>query len=259
MSGDLIRIFDTTLRDGEQSPGCSMNLKEKLGLARQLERLGVDVIEAGFPVASDGAFDSVRAIANELDQVIVCGLARTGKLDIDRAGEAVRCLPDTRVAPQQSIDVVRGAPGFGLEVMNKPLASEVSLGVDNAGRKFDVVLNDGVVHRWASDLDHLEARRTAQHTVTDFWRLEEAVPGVQPHRFALVFVCHVDPAPCAEYHLETDPMEVHVVGNITAIGDEYVRGDEAATPTVGKDVAVAHSGTTNAELVAGPDDRKARH
>ena len=92
MSSETIRIFDTTLRDGEQSPGCSMNLKEKLALARQLERLGVDVIEAGFPIASDGDFDSVQAIARELDHVIVCGLARTGKLDVERAGQAGRQL-----------------------------------------------------------------------------------------------------------------------------------------------------------------------
>ena len=97
MSGDLIRIFDTTLRDGEQSPGCSMNLNEKLALARQLERLGVDVIEAGFPIASDGDFDSVRAIAKVLDNVIVCGLARTGKLDIERAGQAVESAKKPRI------------------------------------------------------------------------------------------------------------------------------------------------------------------
>jgi 2-isopropylmalate synthase len=97
MSGDLIRIFDTTLRDGEQSPGCSMNLKEKLALARQLERLGVDVIEAGFPVASDGDFDSVQAIARELDHVIVCGLARTGTLDVERAGQAVESGKNPRI------------------------------------------------------------------------------------------------------------------------------------------------------------------
>ena len=89
MSGDLIRIFDTTLRDGEQSPGCSMNLGEKLRLARQLEKLGVDVIEAGFPIASEGDFESVRAIAGELRDTTVCGLARTGKDDVERAGRAL--------------------------------------------------------------------------------------------------------------------------------------------------------------------------
>jgi len=63
---EIVRIFDTTLRDGEQSPGCSMNLAEKLTLARQLERLGVDVLEAGFPIASDGDFEAVQAIAREV-------------------------------------------------------------------------------------------------------------------------------------------------------------------------------------------------
>src|SRR5262249_42506159 len=75
-------IFDTTLRDGEQSPGCSMNLAEKLTLARQLERLGVDVIEAGFPIASDGDFEAVRAIARDVRGVSICGLARTGTADV---------------------------------------------------------------------------------------------------------------------------------------------------------------------------------
>jgi 2-isopropylmalate synthase len=86
---EQIRIFDTTLRDGEQSPGCSMNLQEKVALARQLERLGVDVIEAGFPIASDGDFESVQAIAKELERTVVCGLARTGEMDVERAARAV--------------------------------------------------------------------------------------------------------------------------------------------------------------------------
>ena len=91
MSDDKrIRIFDTTLRDGEQSPGCSMNLAEKLTLARQLERLGVDVIEAGFPIASEGDFEAVRAIAGELRRRrSVAGLARTSQADIERAGRAL--------------------------------------------------------------------------------------------------------------------------------------------------------------------------
>lgn len=97
MNDRRIRIFDTTLRDGEQSPGCSMNLQEKLALARQLERLGVDVIEAGFPIASDGDFESVRAIAKELEQTIVCGLARTGELDVERAAQAVESARHPRI------------------------------------------------------------------------------------------------------------------------------------------------------------------
>jgi len=97
MSTEYIRIFDTTLRDGEQSPGCSMNLPEKLQLARQLERLGVDIIEAGFPIASDGDFESVQAIANELKETSVCGLARTGREDVERAAAALEKAARPRI------------------------------------------------------------------------------------------------------------------------------------------------------------------
>jgi 2-isopropylmalate synthase len=97
MSDTEIRIFDTTLRDGEQSPGCSMNLQEKLTLARQLERLGVDVIEAGFPIASDGDFESVQAIAKEIRGSIICGLARTGEMDVERAAQAVEAARHPRI------------------------------------------------------------------------------------------------------------------------------------------------------------------
>ena len=72
---DHIRIFDTTLRDGEQSPGATLNLQEKLEIAHQLEALGVDIIEAGFPISSPGDFESVQAIAAELQSAVCCGLA----------------------------------------------------------------------------------------------------------------------------------------------------------------------------------------
>ncbi len=94
---EIIRIFDTTLRDGEQSPGCSMNLSEKLALARQLERLGVDVIEAGFPIASEGDFESVRAVAKEVRGASICGLARTGPDDIERAAQALEDAARPRI------------------------------------------------------------------------------------------------------------------------------------------------------------------
>ncbi len=97
MPVERIRIFDTTLRDGEQSPGCSMNVGEKLQLARQLERLGVDVIEAGFPIASEGDYESVLAIARELRGASICGLARTGREDIERAGRAVEPAAKPRI------------------------------------------------------------------------------------------------------------------------------------------------------------------
>jgi len=89
VKGTII-IFDTTLRDGEQSPGCSMQPNEKLHLAMQLEKLGVDVIEAGFPVASDGDFLSVQQIAREVRRCSICGLARANYPDIDRAWEAIK-------------------------------------------------------------------------------------------------------------------------------------------------------------------------
>src|SRR5688572_30361145 len=84
-----IRIFDTTLRDGEQCPGASMTSAEKLEVAHQLARLKVDIIEAGFPISSPGDFESVRQIAREVRGPVICGLARARKEDIDRAGEAV--------------------------------------------------------------------------------------------------------------------------------------------------------------------------
>src|SRR6202521_4222937 len=92
MAMDPVRIavFDTTLRDGEQSPGCSMNHQEKLRLAHQLDRLGVDVIEAGFPIASDGDFAAVKAIAAVIRRPIIAGLARACRPDIERAWEALQ-------------------------------------------------------------------------------------------------------------------------------------------------------------------------
>jgi 2-isopropylmalate synthase len=85
-----VRVFDTTLRDGEQSPGISLNKQEKLEIAHQLARLGVDIIEAGFPITSPGDFESVQAISREVEGPVICGLARTSKQDIDAAWEAVR-------------------------------------------------------------------------------------------------------------------------------------------------------------------------
>ena len=88
--GRRIIIFDTTLRDGEQSPGCSMNTKEKMDLARQLEKLRVDVIEAGFPIASEDDFDAVKLISQKIRTPIIAALARTKDVDIDRASEALK-------------------------------------------------------------------------------------------------------------------------------------------------------------------------
>jgi len=94
---DKVLIFDTTLRDGEQAPGASMNEKEKLEIAFALERLGVDIIEAGFPVISRGDFDSVTSVAKNIKKSTVCGLARSIKKDIDAAHEALKLAKKKRI------------------------------------------------------------------------------------------------------------------------------------------------------------------
>jgi 2-isopropylmalate synthase len=101
MNDDIVRIFDTTLRDGEQAPGCSMNVDEKRQVARQLARLGVDVIEAGFPAASPGDWDAVRAIAEDAKDwpvaPIICGLARATRKDIEAAATALATADKRRI------------------------------------------------------------------------------------------------------------------------------------------------------------------
>jgi len=92
-----IKIFDTTLRDGEQSPGYSMNESEKLRLARQLEKLGVDIIEAGFPIASEGDFETVKKIASTITDCTVAGLCRTTNIDIETAAKAVEKAVKPRI------------------------------------------------------------------------------------------------------------------------------------------------------------------
>jgi 2-isopropylmalate synthase len=94
---DRVLIFDTTLRDGEQSPGISLNTAEKLEIAQQLARLGVDVIEAGFPIASPGDFEAVRTIAREVDGPVIAGLARTNPADVERCWDAVRDAARPRI------------------------------------------------------------------------------------------------------------------------------------------------------------------
>ncbi len=97
MTSGRIAIFDTTLRDGEQSPGCSMNLDEKLRMARQLEHLGVDIVEAGFPIASEGDFAAVKAVAAACRNVTVAALCRTAGADVARAAEALAGAAHPRI------------------------------------------------------------------------------------------------------------------------------------------------------------------
>ena len=99
MAADRIVIFDTTLRDGEQAPGFSLRVSEKLQLARQLDALGVDIVEAGFPIASEADAEAVRVIAAEVPRPVTAALARCRKEDIERAG-------DSRVRVGAVVDVV---------------------------------------------------------------------------------------------------------------------------------------------------------
>src|SRR5713101_4820364 len=94
---DHVVIFDTTLRDGEQSPGASMNLEEKIRIATLLEEMGVDVIEAGFPIASNGDFEAVREVAKIVKNSTVAGLSRAVRMDIDRAWEALKHAKRPRI------------------------------------------------------------------------------------------------------------------------------------------------------------------
>jgi len=90
MSKEKVQIFDTTLRDGEQVPGCKLNTEQKLVIARRLDELGVDVIEAGFPISSPGDFQSVSEIAKVVKNATVCGLTRSVKKDIEVSAEALK-------------------------------------------------------------------------------------------------------------------------------------------------------------------------
>ncbi|MBT3170524.1 MAG: 2-isopropylmalate synthase, partial [Rhodospirillaceae bacterium] len=92
-----VRIFDTTMRDGEQSPGASMNLEEKLRIAETLEDMGVHIIEAGFPIASNGDFEAVNEVSKIIRESIVCGLARAGRKDVERAAAALEPAKQKRI------------------------------------------------------------------------------------------------------------------------------------------------------------------
>jgi 2-isopropylmalate synthase len=94
---ERVYIFDTTLRDGEQAPGCSMTVPEKLRMARKLVELGADTLEAGFPIASDGDFEAVRTISREMRSVEVAALARACRLDVERAARALEPAARPRI------------------------------------------------------------------------------------------------------------------------------------------------------------------
>jgi 2-isopropylmalate synthase len=141
-----VRIFDTTLRDGEQSPGAAMSHPEKLDIAQTLDALGVDVIEAGFPASSNGDFEAVRAIADVVENAVVCGLSRAGQKDIQRCWDAVKQARRPRIhtfistsaihmkhklqmEPDQVLDMIEASVGFA-----RKLCDDVEWSAEDATR-----------------------------------------------------------------------------------------------------------------------------
>jgi len=147
MMSDRLYVFDTTLRDGEQSPGCSMNIDEKVRVAQALDVLGVDIIEAGFPIASPGDFEAVHRIAGEVKRARIAGLARAAEKDIQRAGEAVKPAGDRgrihtfiATSPIHMQAKLRMSPDEVVEravaavKQARSLAPEVEFSAEDAGR-----------------------------------------------------------------------------------------------------------------------------
>jgi 2-isopropylmalate synthase len=207
MSNNRITIFDTTLRDGEQSPGCSMNLEEKVRIARHLDRLGVDVIEAGFPIASEGDFRAVRAVAANVRRPRIAALARSTQKDIDCAWNAIREAERPRIhvflatsdihlhyklkipreqALVQSREAVRYA---------RSLCDDIEFSPEDATRSdpdFLCALLEGVVEAGATTLNIPD---TVGYTVsTEFTRLittiRERVRGIE--KVTISVHCHND-------------------------------------------------------------------
>ncbi len=137
MSDDRLIIFDTTLRDGEQSPGASMNLAEKLEIAQALKDLGVDVIEAGFPIASPGDFESVRAIAQQVEGPIICGLARCNAEDIDRAWNALEDAERPRIHVFLATSAIHRE--FKLKMAKDEIVKRAIEGVERAKSYFEAM------------------------------------------------------------------------------------------------------------------------
>ncbi|MFM7070439.1 MAG: 2-isopropylmalate synthase [Planctomycetota bacterium] len=130
-----VLIFDTTLRDGEQSPGCSMNLAEKLEMAGALAELGVDIMEAGFPIASPGDFEAVREISRTIRGPVVCGLARCNDADIDRAWEALQYAIRPRIHVFLATSAIHRE--FKLRMTTDEIVARAVAGVQRAKRHCD--------------------------------------------------------------------------------------------------------------------------
>jgi len=207
---DYVRIFDTTLRDGEQAPGCTMTGDEKLAVARQLTRLGVDIIEAGFPAASPGDWDAVAAIAKEVgvaDGPIICGLARAKRDDIDRCATAIQAaargrihivlatsdihlVHKLRMTRQQVIDTVAETVAYA-----SARCEDVEFSAEDAGRSDPVFLHQVLAVAIEAEATTLNIPDTVGYTTPDEYGamiagIRSAVPGA--NRVVISTHCHDD-------------------------------------------------------------------
>ena len=194
MSKQHLYIFDTTLRDGEQSPGASMTREEKLRIARQLERMRVDIIEAGFPAASPGDFEAVKAIAEAIKDSTICGLARASENDVRRAGEAIKPAKSGRIhtfiatSPIHMEKKLRMAPDQVVEAavaavrLARQYTDDVEFSAEDAVRSdFDFLCRvfDAVIKAGAKTINVPD---TVGYSIPEVWgermrKLIEAVPG----------------------------------------------------------------------------------
>jgi 2-isopropylmalate synthase len=205
MEKSRITIFDTTLRDGEQSPGCSMNVQEKVRLARQLDRLGVDVIEAGFPIASDGDFAAVQAVAAAVPRPIIAALARAAKHDIERAAQALQAAVrprihvflatsdihlqhKLRISPRQCLEQARESVRYA-----RTFCDDVEFSPEDATRsdpEFLLQVLEAVVQAGATTLNIPD---TVGYTVpAEFGALIRAIRQQVPENVVISTHCHND-------------------------------------------------------------------
>jgi 2-isopropylmalate synthase len=207
MDGSHITIFDTTLRDGEQAPGCSMGIADKLRMAGQLDQLGVDVIEAGFPIASDDEFKAVRRIASEVRRPVIAGLARAHKLDVERAWVALQPARRPRIhtflatsdlhlqcklkiSRQQALDQVYGAVAHA-----RSFCDDVEFSPEDATRSDLQFLCKAVEAAIEAGATVINIPDTVGYTIPDeFSRtiqtIRQQVPGIE--RVTISVHCHND-------------------------------------------------------------------
>ena len=207
MSNNHVTIFDTTLRDGEQSPGAAMNLEEKLRIAEALDAFGVDVIEAGFPISSNGDFEAVSEISRLVKRATVCGLARAGMKDIDRAGEAVKHARRGRIhtfistSPVHMKHKLQMSPEQVLEAVSasvsraRDLVEDVEWSAEDATRtEFDFLCRciEAAIRAGAStvNLPDTVGYATPQEYAELFRKVIARVPGADTVRFSTH--CHND-------------------------------------------------------------------